>query len=302
VVTVTVHVLDAPSNLGLRMPSPGVVPGCYKLAGALRDQGLVPRLGAHDAGVVVPPRYDTSGWAPGDGVLNAAALARYTRRLADRLAALRAPDDLTVLLGGDCSILLGPLLALRRSGRAGLVYVDGHSDFRHPGNSPAVGAAAGEGLAIVTGRGQPDITDIDGLGPYVDGPDVAALGMHEPGDEMLPEARAAVGSLHEVVDMRAIGMATAARTALAGIAADAVWVHLDVDVLDPSVMPAVDSPDPGGLEPAELVETLVPLLADARTVGIDVAIYDPDLDEEGVGAALIVDVLTEAMAAAGRTP
>ncbi|MGI5125364.1 arginase family protein [Pseudonocardia sp. CA-107938] len=295
-----VHVLDAPSNLGLRMPAPGVVPGCYKLAGALRDQRLVARLGARDAGVVVPPRYDTSGWAPGDGVFNAAALARYTRRLADRVAALRAPGDLTVLLGGDCSILLGAVLALRRSGRVGLVYVDGHSDFRHAGNSPHVGAAAGEGLAIVTGRGQPDIADIDGLGPYVDGADVAALGMHEPGDELLPEARAAVGSLHDVGEMRAVGMAAAARTALAGIGADTVWVHLDVDVLDPSVMPAVDSPDPGGLDPAELVEVLVPLLADPRTVGIDVAIYDPDLDEDGVGAALIADVLTEAMTAAGR--
>ncbi len=296
----TVHVLDAPSNLGLRMPAPGVVPGCYKLAGALRDQGLVARLGARDAGVVVPPRYDTSGWKPGDGVFNAAALARYTRRLADRLAALHAPGDLTVLLGGDCSILLGAVLALRRGGRAGLVYVDGHSDFRHAGNSPHVGATAGEGLAIVTGRGQADIADIDGLGPYVDGVDVAALGMHEPGDEDLPEARAAVGTLHDVAEMRAIGVAAAATAALAGIAADTVWVHLDVDVLDPSVMPAVDSPDPGGLEPAELVAALVPLLADPRTVGIDVAIYDPDLDEDGVGAALIVDVLTEAMASAGR--
>jgi arginase len=40
-------VLDAPSNLGLRPPAPGTVPGCYKLAGALREQRIV--LG-------VPPR------------------------------------------------------------------------------------------------------------------------------------------------------------------------------------------------------------------------------------------------------
>jgi arginase len=81
---------------------------------------------------------------------------------------------------------------------------------------------------------------------------------------------------------------------------DGIWVHLDADVLDPSVMPAVDSPDPGGLQPAELVETLVPLLRDPRVAGLDLAIYDPDLDEPGEGARLLADLLVEALTAAGR--
>ena len=42
---------------------------------------------------------------------------------------------------------------------------------------------------------------------------------------------------------------------------DGFWVHLDADVLDPSVMPAVDSPDPEGLLPGELTSLLRPLLA-----------------------------------------
>lgn len=43
-------VIDAPSNLGLRPPVEGAVPGCYKLAGALREQRLVQRLGAYEGG------------------------------------------------------------------------------------------------------------------------------------------------------------------------------------------------------------------------------------------------------------
>jgi arginase len=298
----SIVVVDAPSNLGLRPPFPGTVPGCYKLAGALRDQGLLERLGAREGGVVTPPRYDRGGWAEGDGVFHAAAIARYSTALAERVDRLATPGSFVLVLGGDCSILLGALLGLRRRGRAGLVYIDGHSDFRHPGNSPFVGAAAGEGLALVTGRGQADLTDIDGLRPYVRGADTAALGMHEPGDPLLTEAREAVAVLATVEEMRATGCAAAAERALRVMAPgiDGIWVHLDADVLDPSVMPAVDSPDPGGLQPAELVETLVPLLRDPRVAGLDLAIYDPDLDEPGDGARLLADLLVEALTAAGR--
>ena len=105
--------LDAPSNLGLRPPAPGCVPGCAKLAGTLRDQQLLARLGAMEGGVVTPPRY-VPEWAPGQGVRNAAAMAAYTRRLAERIGQLLDGGAFPVVLGGDCSILLGAGLALRQ--------------------------------------------------------------------------------------------------------------------------------------------------------------------------------------------
>ncbi|MGY5132621.1 arginase family protein, partial [Streptomyces nigrescens] len=174
--------IDAPSNLGLRPPAPGTVPGCYKLAGALREQGLLRRLGALEGGVVVPPRYDLGEWKEGDGDFNAAALAAYTSRLATRIEGHVGSGDFPVVLGGDCSILLGAVLALRRLGRYGVAYLDGHGDFRHPGNtavSGPVGAAAGEGVAQITGRGQEDLTDLDGLRPYVRDEDVCVLGIRD---------------------------------------------------------------------------------------------------------------------------
>ncbi|NBH09091.1 arginase family protein, partial [Amycolatopsis sp. SID8362] len=76
--------LDAPSNLGLRPPAEGAVPGCYKTPGVLRDLGILGRLGASDGGVVTPGRY-VGTWQPGDGVRNAAAIASYTRALAARI-------------------------------------------------------------------------------------------------------------------------------------------------------------------------------------------------------------------------
>ena len=75
---------------------------------------------------------------------------------------------------------------------------------------------------------------------------------------------------------------------------DGFWVHLDVDILDAAVMPAVDSPDPGGIDHAQLQALLRPLLASPRCIGIDIGIYDPDLDPDGGYAAELTDTLVAA--------
>jgi arginase len=293
-------VVDAPSNLGLRPPVPGAVPGCYKLAGALRDCGLVRGLGAEDAGYVTPPRYDRAGWQAGDGVFNAVAMAAYSGRLAERIGDVLDGDRFPLVLGGDCSILLGAALALNRRGRYGLAFVDGHSDFRHVGNSAYVGAAAGEDLALVTGRGQPDLTDIEGRSPYLRTDDVAVLGIRDD-DEALAELRELAVPVWEVARLRADGPAKAARAAREQLERDDLdgfWVHLDVDVLDPGVMPAVDSPDPGGIGHEELIALLAPLAASPRCVGFEVTVFDPDLDPSGELAQALTDTLLAALTSA----
>ena len=77
------------------------------------------------------------------------------------------------------------------------------------------------------------------------------------------------------------------------MAGPAYWLQLDVDVLDPSVMPAVDSPDPGGIGAAELTALLRELAP--RAVGASVTVFDPDLDPDGRYARLLVDVLSEGL-------
>ncbi|NUR96117.1 MAG: arginase family protein [Kribbellaceae bacterium] len=294
-------VVDGPSNLGLWAPAPGVVPGCYKLAGAVRDLGFLRRVGAVDGGVVTPPRYDERRWEPGDGVFNATAIARYTVRLADRVASHVARGDFVVLLGGECSNLLGPALALRRLGRYGVVYLDGHSDFRTAENSPYVGAAGGEALALVTGRGQDDLTDLDGLGPYVRDTDAVLLGIRDD-DEYVADVEKAgipVWRARQITEDPA-AVAAATLTYLTDLTSadglDGFWVHLDVDVLDAGMMPAVDSPEVGGIGYADLRTLLRPLLADPRCVGMDVGIFDPDLDPDGRYAAELTDTLVAALA------
>ncbi|WP_394363175.1 arginase family protein [Amycolatopsis sp. SB7-3] len=284
--------LDAPSNLGLRPPAEGVVPGCYKAPGALRDHGLLTRLGAADGGVVTPPRY-LPAWSPDGGVRNAAGIAAYTEALAARLAKIRADGGFPVVLGGDCSIALAAMLTLRREGRYGIVYFDGHDDFRHLGNSEYVANVGGEALAVVTGRGQPELADVDGLKPYVRDEDVLVLGVRAEESAEARDAGLRIVTSQEIMASGTDGALAAAREIFAPL--DGFWIHIDIDTLDPEFVSAVDSPDPGGLSPDKLVGLLRGLLSIPGAAGLELTIFDPDLDPDGTQAALVADCLVRAL-------
>jgi arginase len=276
---VNVTVLDAPSNLGLRPGPGGRISEVDRLAATVRAAGLLDRLRdavagtVTDAGVVEAPAYDLTDWRVGEP-FNARRIHDFTIALADRLEPLLSVGSTSLVLGGDCSILLGPLLALTRTGTPGLVFIDAHSDFRHVD----VDAAAGEELAIATGRGGHFLTDLEGRGPLLRDENVVMIGLREPAD----------------VPFRQV---TSAAEALTHLTTDDLWVHVDADILDPSHLPAVDSPEPGGLTPDQLVDLLRELLADRRVRGLDLCIYDPGLDSpELPGAALLADILGRAFA------
>lgn len=288
IVARVIALISAPSNLGLRPPVVGSVPGAAKAPESLREAGLHRRFDAVDAGVVLPGRYlDDDAVRPSGEVRNQSALVDHARRLADRLTAVRAAGETPLVLGGDCSLLVGIGLANARSWGAGLVHIDGHTDFRHPGSSDAVGSVAGEDLAAAIGRHLPAIADIDRLGPYFDPSRVVHVGCRDD-DEEREEVAAAIAALIPASTARVDPDGAIARIRAVG---RPFWLQLDVDVLDPSVMPAVDSPDPGGLLPEELVALLRALAPDA--IGASVTVFDPDLDPTGEYAALLADVLVE---------
>jgi arginase len=221
-------------------------------------------------------------------------------RLADRLGELLNAGGFPLLLGGDCSILLGAMLALRRRGRYGLAFIDGHLDFRHPGNSRGLSAVAGEDLAVVTGRGPRPLADLEGRRPLVADADVVALGDHDPDRGWYQEVTTATAiTVVGAEQIRRRGAAGAAADALAVFedgGVDGFWIHLDVDVLDREVMPAVDSPDPDGLTGQQLITLLRALAASDLAVGAEVTIFDPDLDPDGHLAHQLTRMVVEGFA------
>jgi arginase len=96
--------------------------------------------------------------------------------------------------------------------------------------------------------------------------------------------------------VRALGTAEAGRRAVERMEAGGVegfWIHLDADVLDDNVMPAVDSRQPDGLSYVELVELLGVALSSDLAVGMQVTIFDPELDPTGQIAEGLASAVVE---------
>jgi arginase len=275
-------ILEAPSALGHVPEHVGV----ERAPAVLLAAGLADGLMARRAGRVAAKGY--SGMRdPQTRIMNPQALADYSSVLADAVAAMLDEREFPVVLGGDCSIVLGAMLALRRRGRYGLLYVDGDADFYQPEVNPLSGAASASDLAFATGRGPDVVCDIEGRRPLVRDDDVAVFACRDAADrerrgcQPLPP-----GML--VIDrdrVRQLGAAAAAREAVAFLTREdgpeGFWIHLDADVFDETIMQAVDDPRPDGLVWDDVISALHVAIASGRALGLQVAIYNPDIDRDG---------------------
>nr|AHN97965.1 putative Arginase [uncultured bacterium lac160] len=283
--------LHAPSILGLR-PT-----GVERLPEALEAAGLRSGLGAEFAGRIEPPPYDPRR-DPKTGILNPTGLVGFSRRLADAVTRELRRGAFPIVLGGDCSNLIGCALALRGMGRYGLLFLDGHADFYHPEAEPN-GEVASMDLAIVSGHGPAVLADLDGLRPLVREEDIVAFGYRDEeeqqkhGSQDIGETAIHCFPLHEVRRTSAADAAERAAAILHERDVEGIWIHLDADVLDDRVMPAVDYRLPGGLSWEELSATLRAVMATGRAVGLNVGIFNPSLDPDGSIARRLVSCIVE---------
>lgn len=286
-------VIEAPSILGLR-PT-----GVERLPEALLRAGLADGLAARHAGRVDPPPYDPRR-DPETGMLNPRAIAAYAIALADAVGEVARRGETPVVLGGDCSILLGPMLALRRRGRFGLLFIDGHTDYYQP-EANVNGEAASSDLALVTGHGPAVMTELEGFRPLVAAGDVVAFGRRD-GEEAARFGSEEPPPELAVFDLTHVRRVTAARAiaeALRRLVRDDLggfWVHVDADVLDDAVLPAVDYRMPGGLSFPELELALRAAISSGRMVGLDLTVFNPALDRDDRGARGLARTLVSALA------
>jgi len=199
-----------------------------------------------------------------------------------------------LLVGGDCPVLLGPLVGIRDRGeRPGLVMIDGHEDAWPPPASPT-GEGSDSEISIALGEVGLLPEGLAALMPVLEPGALAQLGPRD-ADEL---AASGIATLRDRVayfidgnDLHGGDVERSTRAALTALAADGLWVHIDLDVLTTTVMAAVDYRQEGGINWDELDRLAAQAIGDPRCRGLSVAIYNPALDPDRRDARRLIDFL-----------
>jgi arginase len=252
-------------------------------AACLLQEGLAERIAATGVPVeVVEVECRESGSSEvAEAFAVAGAVAQQVRH------ALEEGLDV-VVLSGSCHMGLGAVAGLPRGGR-GVVWLDAHGDFNTPETSWS-GLLDGMTLATITGRCWNALAaTVPGFTPVLEDRVVMA------GVRDLDPAEA------DLLEGSAVAVLTAERASAAasdvlralGVRVDAVYLHVDLDVLDPSVGLANAFATPGGFSAAELRSFLgeAGRLCPVRVLGL--ASYDPEVDRGGGVARAAVEAVVE---------
>ena len=201
-----------------------------------------------------------AGESLGTGVRRLSALLR-TRELVE--ASMTAD---TVVIGGDCSVTVAALAALPGgTDDLAVVWCDAHGDMHTPDTSPS-GAFSGMALRAVLGDGEPQLA----LVPGISRDRVVTVGMRTLDDEEI----SALDGL-TALSVADLDDADALADAVERTGASRVWVHIDVDVLDPAEITGVSSPSPFGLSPATLSAAIRALRTRVPLAGATIAGFAP---------------------------
>ena len=285
-------IIDAPSILGLRNT------GVQNLPEALKKAGLMDRLNATFAGRVQPSMHYDPSRDPITHLLNGTSIALFSKDLSKIVNIEIEKKNFPVVLGGDCSILIGVLLGLRKIGRFGLFFIDGHSDFYQP-QASTTGEVADMELSVVSGRGPDILSNIEGLKPLVLDDDTVVFGYRDAEQSMSYGSNNVRNTKMQVLDLsdiRNLGIKKATSLAVSNFLTredlSGFWIHLDADVLSDRIMPAVDyRMGNGGLEFSELSYILKTLTSSQKATGMTITIYNPNLDPSGSIAKNLVSCI-----------
>jgi arginase len=227
-----------------------------------------------------------AGDAAGTGIRRFSAIAATRQRAAEAIAGLAAP---VITIGGDCGADLASAAhaaSSREPGSVALVWFDAHADLSSAGSSPS-GAFGGMALRAMLGEAP------DGL---------AARGRERFAADhvVLAGTRSLDDAECDLIEQRALRMLPlgdldtpdALLAAVAATGAAAVYVHIDLDVLDPATIAGVGYPEPFGLQPDLLCALLRALRGRFELAGACVAGFAPESpDAAGHDLAVILRVL-----------
>jgi agmatinase len=215
---------------------------------------------------------------------------RAHRVIREKMRRVLASGALPIVLGGDHSITLPAASAVseaHRPRRVGMVHFDAHADT----GADLWGALLSHGTPM-----RRLIED-----GWIDGRNFVQVGLrgYWPDEPTFRWMRERGLRWHTMVEIDRRGfdavLADAIREALDG--PDAVYLSIDIDVLDPSAAPGTGTPEPGGLTSRELLRAIRTIVSEVDLVGMDIVEVCPAYDPAEITARVANRCVLEALSA-----
>jgi arginase len=291
-----IALVGAPSSAAAFMP------GSEKAPAALRAAGLIERL--QSIGYEVTDLGDCPAQLFADDeehkrARNLPAIVKSLNELKPRAEMAVKSGALVLVLGGDCTQVIGLLTGARRYYRhVNLLWFDRDADLNTPASTPS-GRLDGMALSTIIGKGSPELVRFWGEPQIVREPETVLFGvarLDPPEQEFLTKS-----PVRHILaaDIQAKGVEKSTQQAIEQLHADTreFVLHLDVDVIAQEEFPAVNVPGSGGMSLADVQSALTEFAKQKNLLGLDVAQYNPDKDPDGSGASKLIELLAEVLAA-----
>lgn len=258
---------------------------------ALRKAGLLEALGpTTDLGDVEIPRLkkDVSEGRTKN-------LAHFRTATAKVFQATRVrKEGHLLILGGECTETVGAMAGLSEAygGKPGMLWLDAHGDFNVPATSPS-GYIGGMCLALACGMAPGLDLGIGQAPAPLAGERLVHVGSRALDPSEVSAFNTSPAKLYTAQQVKKLGAADVAEESARHIDNRSDWIacHLDVDVTDPTLIPAVNYPTPGGLTMEETSMIVRKLLGTGKMRVLELAAYNPTKDRGGSSARKIVELL-----------
>ena len=278
------------------------------IVGAPFDMGVTSRPGArygprairaasnlgrsiHHLELGVQPLRHLRAFDYGDAAIVPSSIERSHDAIRAKVGEVAALGAIPMVLGGDHSITYPSASAVADAvgrGKVGVVHFDAHAD------------TANDNWGVLLGHGTPMRRLIES--GAVPGRAFVQVGLrgYWPPPDVIDWMRAQGMRWHLMSEIEARGfdavLDEAIEQALDG--PEAIYLSVDVDVLDPAYAPGTGTPEPGGLTSRELLRAVRRIVGKVRLVGLDVVEVAPAYDGPGAITAEVAHrVILEALSA-----
>lgn len=238
---------------------------------------------------------------PGDKLHYLREISVACAELAQKVEGILAAGELPLVLGGDHSIAIGSLSGFAaycrsRNETTGLIWFDAHADMNTPETTPS-GNIHGMPLAVLLGRGAPQLTNIAGFSPKLDPKLCAHVGARDidSGErELISQLGIRFITMREI-DERGMNACMDEAISIASQASGGYAVTFDVDALDPGDAPGSGTLVRGGLTYRESHLAMEKIAEAGGMRSLEVVEINTALDINNKTAELGVELILSAL-------